>query len=75
MKVDWKALAIELATLTNFGGEIGGSEIGTQTLEHILGAEFFEQAVEHYISCAPGSELARSVLTQIETLVGHEILL
>ncbi|HEY9749123.1 MAG TPA: HEAT repeat domain-containing protein [Allocoleopsis sp.] len=70
MKIDWEALAIELGTLTDFGGEIGGSHLGTQAIEHILGAEFFHQAVEHYISCKPGSELARSVLLRLKPWSG-----
>jgi hypothetical protein len=70
MKVDWEALARELGTLTDFGGELGGSHLGTQAIEHILGAEFFEQAVEYYISSKPGFELARSVLLRLKPVSG-----
>jgi hypothetical protein len=61
MKVDWETLAKELGALTDFGSEMGGSHIGIQVIEHILGVEFSEQAVEPYISFNPGFELARSV--------------
>lgn len=70
MKVDWEALARELGTLTDFGGEIGGSHLGIQAIEYILGSEFFEQAVEHYISSKPGFELARSVLLRLKPWLG-----
>jgi hypothetical protein len=70
MKVDWEALARELCTLTDFGGEMGGSDLGAQAIEHILEAEFFEQAVEHYISSKPGFELARSVLLRLKPWSG-----
>jgi len=65
MKVNWQELARELGTLNQFG-ELGGSSLGVEALELILGAEFFEQAVEHYISLKPGFELARSVLLCIK---------
>ena len=70
MKVDWETLARELGTLIDSNSEFGGSDLGTQAIEHILGAEFFEQAVEHYISCEPGSELARSVLMRLKPWSG-----
>jgi HEAT repeat protein len=70
MKVDWEVLARELGTLNEFGGEMGGSHLGTLAIEHILGAEFFEQAVEYYISSKPGFELARSVLLRIKPWSG-----
>jgi hypothetical protein len=70
MKVDWQDLAKELGTLTDYGSEMGGSHLGTQAIEHILGTEFFEQAVEHYISSKPGFELARSVLLRLKPWSG-----
>lgn len=76
MKVNWEALATELGTLTQFG-EIGGSSLGVQALELILGEEFFSQAVDRYLSCEPGFELARSVLlclkSEIATKYAYQI--
>jgi hypothetical protein len=70
MKVNWSALAREMDTLIDSKSEIGGSDLGTQVIEHLLGAEFFEQAVEHYISGEPGAELARSVLLRLRPWSG-----
>jgi HEAT repeats len=70
MKVDWSALAVEMGTLIDARSEMGGSDLGTQAIEHLLGAEFFEQAVEHYISGEPGAELARSVLLRLRPWSG-----
>jgi HEAT repeat protein len=70
MKVDWEELAKEFGTLTDFGGELGGSDLGTQAIEYLLGAECFEQAVEHYVQCKPGAELARSVLLRLKPWSG-----
>jgi hypothetical protein len=70
MKVDWSVLAREMGTLIDSRSEIGGSDLGTQVIEHLLGAEFFEQAVEHYISGEPGAELARSVLLRLRPWPG-----
>jgi glucose-6-phosphate isomerase len=61
MKVDQSVLAREMVTLIDSQSEMGGSDLGTQAIEYVLGAEFFEQAVEHYVSGKVGSELARSV--------------
>jgi len=66
MKVDWEELAEELGTLTEFA-EIGGTSSGISALELILGEEFFQQAVNHHLSCKPGFELARSVLMCIRS--------
>jgi hypothetical protein len=66
MKVNWQELAQEVGTLTE-SGEIGGSSLGVEALDLILGEEFFQQAVDHYLSCKPGSELARSVLLCIKS--------
>jgi hypothetical protein len=70
MKVDWSLLAGEMGTLIDSKSEIGGSDLGTQVIEHLLGAEFFEQAVDHYISGSPGAELARSVLLRLRPWSG-----
>jgi HEAT repeat protein len=70
MKVDWSVLAREMGTLINSQSEMGGSDLGTQAIEHVLGAEFFEQAVEHYVSGEEGSELARSVLLRLRPWSG-----
>jgi hypothetical protein len=69
MKVDWAQLARELGTLTD-SGELGGSDLANQAMERALGAEFFEQAVEHYVSCQTGFELARSVLMRLQPWSG-----
>jgi hypothetical protein len=34
MKVDWEILARELGTITDFGGELGGSELAIQDIVH-----------------------------------------
>jgi uncharacterized protein len=65
MKVNWEELARELKSLTK-SGEIGGSSLGVEAIELILGRDFFEQAVEQYITFKPGFELARSVLLVIK---------
>jgi hypothetical protein len=70
MKANWSVLAREMGTLIDSRSEIGGSDLGTQVIEHLLGAEFFEQAVEHYISGEPGAELARSVLLRLRPWSG-----
>jgi hypothetical protein len=72
MQVDWEALARGLGTIHEFGGESGGSQLGMQAIEQILGNEFFEQAVEHYVSGKPGFELARSVLLVTKPWAGME---
>jgi hypothetical protein len=70
MKANWSILAREMDTLIDSKSEIGGSDLATQVIEHLLGAEFFEQAVEHYISGEPGAELARSVLLRLRPWSG-----
>jgi hypothetical protein len=70
MKVDWSVLARDMGTLIDDRSEIGGSDLGTQVIEHLLGSEFFEQAVEHYVRGQPGSELARSVLLRLRPWSG-----
>jgi hypothetical protein len=70
MKIDWSVLATEMDTLIDARSEIGGSDLGTQVIEHLLGADFFEQAVEHYIRAEPGAELARSVLLRLKPWSG-----
>lgn len=70
MKVDWSVLANEMGTIIDSQSEMGGSDLGTQVIEHLLGAEFFEQAVEHYVRGESGSELARSVLLRLRPWSG-----
>ena len=66
MSVNWSELAERFETITTTG-ELGGTDLATRVLEYVIGAEFFEQAVEHYVSFEPGYELARSVLARLRT--------
>jgi hypothetical protein len=59
--IDWRALALQLGTLTK-GGEFGGSNQAREALEVLLGEDNLRAAVDYYISGRPGSELTRSVL-------------
>src|SRR5688572_24143069 len=59
--IDWKALAVRLGTLSE-GGESGGSNYAREAIELLLGEDNLRESVDYYISGAPGSELARSVL-------------
>jgi hypothetical protein len=70
MKVDWSILAREMGTLIDCQSEMGGSDLGTQVIEHLLGTDFFEQAVEHYVGGEAGSELAQSVLLRLKPWSG-----
>jgi hypothetical protein len=63
--VDWHALAQKLGTLRE-GGESGGTDLGRQALEVIVGVEALRSAVDYYIAGSPGSELARSVLSLLK---------
>jgi HEAT repeat protein len=71
MKADWEALAREVGSLTN-SGEMGGTSFGKQAIAHVLGDEFFEQAVDYYIRFQPGFELARSVLSLVKPWSGMQ---
>jgi hypothetical protein len=65
-KVSWEELAENFETITSVG-ELGGTDLATQVLEYIIGADFFEDAVEHYVRFGTGYELARSVLSRLRT--------
>jgi hypothetical protein len=65
-KISWQELAENLETITEVG-DLGGTDLATQVLEYAIGADFFEDAVEHYICFRPGYELARSVLARLRT--------
>jgi hypothetical protein len=64
--IDWPALAGELGTIRDVNAdgqtELGSDALARQALERIVGAEHLADAVEHYVSRRPGSELVRSVL-------------
>ena len=60
--VDWHALARTLGTLGD-RSESGGSDLGRQALELIVGVDALRSAVDYFIAGGPGCELARSVLT------------
>jgi hypothetical protein len=63
--VDWHTLAQQLGTLHD-SGESGGSDLGRQALELIVGVDALRSAVDYFIMGAPGSELARSVLALLK---------
>jgi hypothetical protein len=63
--VDWHTLAQKLGSLHE-GGESGGSDLGRQALELIVGVDALRSAVDYYIAGGPGSELARSVLALLK---------
>jgi hypothetical protein len=65
-KISWQELANNLGAITNVG-ELGGTDLATKVLEYIIGADFFEDAVENYVCFAPGYELSRSVLSRLRT--------
>jgi HEAT repeat protein len=59
---DWTALAARLGVLRD-ERETSGVEHARLALETIVGADVLRSAVDHYVSSAPGAELARSVLS------------
>jgi hypothetical protein len=59
--IDWKAIAVQLGTLSA-GGESSGSHQARQAIELLLGEDNLRKSVDYYISGGQGSELARSVL-------------
>jgi HEAT repeat protein len=63
--IDWNALANRLDAFANPNSEGSGSDVARAALEEIIGPENLRAAVDHYVSRAPGAELARSVLWQI----------
>lgn len=64
LHVDWEDLARSLGSLTE-SGEASGTEMARQAIELMLGEAVMRDAVDHYVSGRPGSELARSVLWHI----------
>ena len=58
--IDWTDLAQRLRSIG--AGEHAGSRMARLALEEIIGQEIFRSAVDHYITLAPGYELARHVL-------------
>jgi hypothetical protein len=68
--VDWKLLAQQVGALTKDASVTGWSEIGSSDLalpaiELLIGEENLRNAVDYYISCKPGSELARHILWRL----------
>ncbi len=64
-KIDWRDLADKLGTITwteHGHSEKGGTHIAAQALTHVLGDAALRDAVDFYVSGAPGFEVARSVL-------------
>ena len=80
--IDWYDLAKTLGTITETAtgrSELGGTRIAAQALARILGDEELRDAVDHYVSQLPGSEMAKSVLQLLKPLSAmdrcHEIFL
>lgn len=69
--VDWPTLAQKLGTLRD-DGESGGSDLGRQALELIVGVDTLRSTVDYYIAGGPGSELARSVLALLKPSAAME---
>ncbi len=69
--IDWEALAIRLG-LFHSSGESGSSEAARAALEEIIGEARLIAAVDHYVSGARGSELARSVLWLLHSLASMQ---
>lgn len=69
--IDWLNIVNTLETLYP-DGERGGSDVGHQALELILGVEAIRSAVDYYIAGRPGFELARSVLAIIKPFSAME---
>ncbi|QDU25296.1 hypothetical protein ETAA8_03600 [Anatilimnocola aggregata] len=69
--IDWPALAREVGALTE-KGESGGSDLARRAIVQLLGEEALRAAVDHYVAGKPGSELARSVLWQLQPAVAME---
>jgi hypothetical protein len=70
--VDWTALARSLGTLSD-GGESGGTDGGRRAIIELLGPDVIRDAVEHYLSCRPGFELARGALALLRPPVALEM--
>ena len=77
MTTDWKELARRLGSTHESGDEQAGTELARAALEHVIETGTIRSAVDHYITGAPGSELARSVLWHLHPWSGmqrcHEV--
>jgi hypothetical protein len=81
--VDWRRIAEDVGSLsrstdTDRGwSEHGGTHLARLALEHLLDAAVYRSAVDHYVTGAPGSELARSLLWLVHPWEGmrrcHEL--
>src|SRR5438132_12969587 len=61
-KIDWTDLARRLGSIESPGSEHAGSIMARVAVEELLGPEVFRSAVDHYVTRAPGAELARHIL-------------
>jgi hypothetical protein len=81
--VDWQRIAEDVGSLSRSAdtdrgwSEHGGTHLARLALEHLLDAEVYRSAVDHYVKGAPGSELARSLLWLVHPWEGmqrcHEV--
>ncbi|MEM8918128.1 MAG: hypothetical protein AAGE37_04640 [Pseudomonadota bacterium] len=74
-RVDWSSIAETLGTITRTAegrSESGGSVVAVQALNHILGDQFFLDAVEHTLSWHEGNETSRSVLHFLRPKIAAE---
>jgi len=63
--IDWLSLSEEMGLITWYEegrNESGGTREAREAIARILGDDEMRAAVDYYVSGAPGSELARSVL-------------
>src|SRR5262245_34338481 len=80
--IDWETLARTFGSLDE-NGEHGSSTIAREAIEILIGKERLRDAVDYYVDCRPGYELARMVLWQIrpwcamercyEIFMGHDL--
>lgn len=63
--IDWKTIAIETGAL-RAGEDSGSTALAKLALEKLIGEQNLREAVDYYIESGPGSELARSVLSDIQ---------
>lgn len=67
-KIDWRDLANTLGSITwtdNGRSEHGGTGVAAKALTLVLGDDAIRDAVDFYVSGAPGNGVARSVLSML----------
>lgn len=69
--INWADLAGRLGTLRP-PHESCGTDVARSALILLMGDAAWEEAVDHYVSSQPGSELARSVLRLLKPRVAVE---